>query len=328
MIDSTPPDETAPALPAAQSGQDATKGLVKWTREQRLALWANIASSVNVVAALAAFVLLIQTLRVTQDTLVVSQRAGEETRRQADIAQEALIASSRPWIMLTDVKPSSLASDDEAGISFQINLSVKNVGHSPAQNVSVSSRLLIIDFDPPADQAMVSVCQDAREGPFVIPGQVLFPDQSQSVQGDIPINASIEAERVWAARTARINSIHERNMANGKPQRAEAWAEALSKFPFYAPLSFVGCINYRSSDSKTLYQTSFRFDIAPKSDDAAFPRLASFPLLSGEPPATRYPEPAPYDPDVVMVFARKMQRVVPGEQIKLATPFYGGTFAD
>ena len=224
--------------------------------------------------------------------------------------------------MLIDISPVSLASDDEAGVDFSVNLSVKNIGHSPAQNVSVSGRLLIYDFDPRPDEAMASVCQEPRNGSFIIPGSLLFPDQTQKAQGDIPNSFLIPADRVWAARDARIKATYDMEMADGHPQWAQALAKELAEFPFVAPLNLVGCINYRSSDNKILYQTSFGFDVSPK------PSSKSFPLLGGVPPVIRYPEPEPGGPpDTVMVFPRELQRIMPGDQIKLGTPLYS-TFAN
>ncbi len=320
MTDNTPPDEAAPAPAAAQDGRDTPKGRVNWTREQRLALWANVASFVSVGAALAAFVLLVQTLHITQNTLAVSQRAAEETQRQADIAQDALIAGNRPWVMLTDVKPVNLVSDNEFGVDFRVSISVKNVGHSPAQNVSVSGRLLIGEFDLPPDQVMASECQKPRDGSFVIPGEAVFPDQTQDLNGGVAEAFGIGAEKLWEARAARINSAREYNATVGRPDRAQAWAEELSKFPFHAPLSLVGCINYRASDNAALYQTSFMFDVGPKPDGGAFP------LLSENHPVTTWPTTLPGDPDVVVVHPRMAQRVVPGDQVRLSKPLYG-TFA-
>lgn len=259
--------------------------------------------------------------------LIAALQAVGQASRQADIAQNALTASSRPWVMLAEVKPERLASDDEAGVIFWVNISVKNVGHSPAQNVSVSGELLIGDYDPSPDQAMANVCQRPRRGSFIIPGRVLFPDQTQSIQGEIPNAFSIRGKKVWAARAAHIKSSHDYEMAREKPERAQALAEALSKFPFHAPLSLVGCINYRSPDNATLYQTSFMFDVGPKPDGTSPPYPVTFPLLGGVPPVTRYPEPKPDDPDILMVFPRELQRVVSGDRIKLGSTLYS-TFAD
>jgi hypothetical protein len=182
--------------------------------------------------------------------------AFTQAQRQADTAQQALIASDRPWLMLTDVNPASLSSDDEFGVSFWVNMVAKNVGHSPAQNVSVSARLLIVENSGPRpDVAMHAICREARESPIVIPGQVVFPDQTEDINQGTPNSFIIPAETVWAVREARIRLIHNREMARNRPERAEAWAADLSKFPFHAALYFIGCVNYRSSDNRLFFQT-------------------------------------------------------------------------
>ncbi len=240
---------------------------------------------------------------------------------QLDEMRRTREAGDRPWVMLTEFKPASLSSDDEAGIMLWVNISAKNIGHSPAQNVSVSGKLLIHDLDPPSNEAVVSVCHGPRSGSFIIPGQVLFPDQTQDINGGIAHAFWIEAERVWKARAARINSARDYNSSVKMPDRAQVWADELSKFPFHAALSLVGCINYRSSDNVTLYQTSFMFDIS------AQPGGGGLPLLGGERPIITPPSTTPEDPDIVVVHPRELQRIMPGGQIRLSKPLYG-TFAN
>jgi hypothetical protein len=135
-------------------------------------------------------------------------------RDQANAMQgqiDQMVMAERPWVMLTDVKPESLSSDDKAGVLFWGRLSVKNVGHLPAQNVSVTGQLLIHDSLQLPEEAMRTVCHEAQ-GSFVIPGKVLFPDQTQNVDGDNPRGFGILAEKIWAARDARIKSVTEHSM--------------------------------------------------------------------------------------------------------------------
>jgi hypothetical protein len=236
---------------------------------------------------------------------------GDQTKAiQGQLSQMAL--AERPWVMLTDIKPQSLSSDDEAGVSFWVKLSVKNVGHSPAQNVSVTGQLLIHDSSQFPEPTMRAVCHETQ-GSFVIPGQVLFPDQTQNVDGDNPRGFDILAERIWAARDARIKSVDRTHYVN--PARAEAWIAELSKFPFHAQLDLVGCINYRSPDNSALYQTGFIFSVGAK------PNGNPLPLLSGEPVPDTPPDIS--DPDVAIFHVRRMQRVVPGDEIQLGIPSYG-----
>jgi hypothetical protein len=236
-------------------------------------------------------------------------------RDQAKAMQGQLdqtVLAERPWVMLTDIKPQSLSSDDRAGVFFLVNLAVKNVGHLPAQNVSVIGEVLIHEPLQLPEQAMRSVCHEAH-GSFVIPGQVIFPDQTQNVDGDNPGSFGIVAEKIWAARDARIKSVDRAQYLN--PALAEAVIAELSKFPFYAPLDLVGCINYRSSDNSALYQTGFIFSIATK------PNGNLFPLLSGEPVPDTSPDIS--DPDVMVLHGRRLQRNMPGDEVQLGRPSYG-----
>jgi len=170
-------------------------------------------------------------------------------------------ASSRPWIMLVSLQPVSLASDNEDGVILWAKVAVKNVGHSPAENVSISADLIMDRFDPPPDQAMLLACKKGQTGSWVIPGRPIFPDQTDNIDGDTSSSFSIFASKVWAARAARIKSAYENRVAKQSLEQAQAWANAIAQYPFYAALYLVGCINYRSPDNRSLYQTSFMFGL-------------------------------------------------------------------
>ena len=84
-------------------------------------------------------------------------------------------------------------------MTLWVNIVAKNVGHWPAQNVSVSARLLIVENSGPrVDVAMHAICQEAWESPVVIPGQVVFPDQTEDINKGSPRGFDIPAETVWA----------------------------------------------------------------------------------------------------------------------------------
>ena len=155
-------------------------------------------------------------------------------------------------------------------------------------------------------------CKEGQTGSWVIPGPPVFPDQTR----EIGVDPLVTADRVWGARAARIKSTYDNRLAfGGNPERAKEWADAIAKFPFYAPLSLVGCINYRSPDDRVLYQTSFIYDVDIQG--------TTFPLLSEKSPVSLPPTPMPNDPGGVVVHPREVQRIVPGEKVKLKPMLYG-----
>lgn len=145
MTDSVPEDQTAATPPAAHNRQSMAKSRVNWTREQRLAAWANAASFANVAAAIAAFVLLLLTLQATQGSLVATQKAVAEAReqavqarRQADTAQATLIQSTRAWINVSvDPTSVSLTWDKTERPTIKATLKGTNEGSSPAIDVQI-----------------------------------------------------------------------------------------------------------------------------------------------------------------------------------------------
>ena len=229
--------------------------------------------------------------------------------------------AQRPWIKLEKIEPTSLTSDDAYGVSFWAKVIVSNVGHSPAQNVSVTADLLIQDFDLSSDEDMRAACRRGDTGSWIIPGRPIFPGQTQAIGGDVSSSWDIEIDRVRNARLARISSMYNTKAADGDAAKARAYAYATAKFPFFAPIALVGCINYRSPDNKALYQTSFMFDL--EANDGSAP----LPLLSGVMPVIRPPTPSPSDPEVMVVHPTEVQRIVRGNQIKLTVPLFS-TFAN
>ena len=222
---------------------------------------------------------------------------------------DQMAAGQRPWIMVASIEPQGLTADDQAGVSFWVKFLVKNVGHSPAQNVSVSGKLLMAD-PMHRDQTMTAACQKARERNA--PGRLIFPGQPQYVDGDIPRSFDILAKEVWAAREARVKSSGAVHYVN--PERARARIAEVSRFPFHASFDLVGCINYGSEDNRTLHQLSFRVSIG------AMPNGGDFPILSGEPIPDISPDLS--DPDVAVLHSRKLH-AFPADEIKLGMPEYG-----
>ncbi len=163
--------------------------------------------------------------------------------------------AQRPWVKLESSQPDSLTSDDAYGVSFWAKVVVSNVGHSPAQNVSVTADLLIRDFDPSINEGMKAACQKGDTDSWIIPGQPIFPGQTQTINGDGLTSWIIDIHRIRNARLGRINNTFNNKAATGDTMRAAAWANEIAKFPFFAPIALVGCINYRSPDNRILYQT-------------------------------------------------------------------------
>ncbi len=161
---------------------------------------------------------------------------------------DQMAAAERPWIMVTGIEPQGLWSDDKEGVSFSVKFLVKNVGHSPAQNVSVSGKLLINDLTQPPrrGQVMVEACEEAKRR--FIYGRLIFPDQPQYIGGELPERFNIPAKEVWAVRAARIKSAEATHHVNPELTKERvAWESAL---PFAANFDLVGCVNYRSENAR------------------------------------------------------------------------------
>jgi hypothetical protein len=170
----------------------------------------------------------------------VSLMQAQTKAMQGQLDQISL--AQRPWVKLVNIEPTSLSSDNEVGVQLWTKIAVENVGHSPAQNVSVTADLLIDGFDPPPDQGMVDACRKGRTGSWVIPGRPVFPGQTQNIDGDTPSSFMIDGSKVWAARAARIKSTFDnRSTMKAASGRKRGQTQLLS-FPFMLRSSSSGAL--------------------------------------------------------------------------------------
>jgi len=137
----------------AHEGQDKAKSRIKWTREQRLAAWANAASFMNAAAAAAAFALLFLTLQATQDSLTASRNAVAEAheqavqaQHQAEIASKQLAVASetefrqlRAYVGIDTITLRPIAN----GSQVTAEITLKNYGVTPANFVKIIARTTI-----------------------------------------------------------------------------------------------------------------------------------------------------------------------------------------
>ena len=235
MTDRPPPDEAPPAPPTTDQEQSPADGRVKWTRDQKLAWWANAASFVNVGAALAAFLLLVQTLRITQDTLAVSQQTVEETKRQADIAQDALVAATRARLKVTAITNVLVTRLPSSGAGrFHFKPTYKNFGQSPAQDIFFSPHVFVVGAGPPPKRT----CEGDKGRFEGASTEIVFPqDEGGQQQTGVQIQLNdIEAQ------AAKVRAI--------QPTAT-----------IY--LGIIGCLTYRSTGSDDIHVTGFEGGLHP-----------------------------------------------------------------
>jgi hypothetical protein len=106
-----------------QSRQDEKNG--RWNRRTAIAVFIYTALTLAIV------VLSAGSTWFSYKSAVASQGAALQAHRQADIAQDALVASSRPWIKVTDAHLVGIQIIN-AEMFISIEVDIENIGHSPA----------------------------------------------------------------------------------------------------------------------------------------------------------------------------------------------------
>lgn len=135
MTDSVPENETSPAPPTAANEQDGAKCQVKWTREHRLAVWANAASFASAGFAAAAFLILLKTLWATQDSLAAAQRQVETAKEANQISSRALAAAIGASVHVEHVEFRTLTEANETA-KINILLPIGNDGGTTTRGLS------------------------------------------------------------------------------------------------------------------------------------------------------------------------------------------------
>lgn len=134
-----------------------------------------------------------------------SRKTVKFSEKAADVSREALIATDRPWIKV-EVDICDALIFEESEISIKVRFTLRNIGRSPATNVSLVGELL-----PDAQEAAYRAEELSRRGMtsgailFLGIGQVLFPDDawiSDDMTLDMPLSdfarRRLKVERVNA----------------------------------------------------------------------------------------------------------------------------------
>ena len=110
-----------------------------------------------------------------QASLQIARDAANAAVQANDISRDIFVATERPWVTAA-IRAGSPLTYDVDGLNVALQLTLKNVGHSPAKDVFVDLRLLSLtqgNADPSALlQEMVNAAKQRPPGCF---GHQLFP---------------------------------------------------------------------------------------------------------------------------------------------------------
>jgi hypothetical protein len=202
----------------------------KWRRSE-------ILSAISAIAALAG-----STFAVV--ALVAAWQAVSEARRQADIAQEALIIVDRPWIRVVGLSDVRLEVR-EHGAALTTKIKVKNIGRSPAQRTLAITRLITQRSIDDEAQEAVFLCRQS-EGGYASFGELLFPNEERVFDWRLLID---------------MQSIRLDNERIRGHKVAEDGRENAESVPLFAAFSLIGCVIYAIPSRNFAGQTAFIYGI-------------------------------------------------------------------
>ena len=176
--------------------------------------------------------------------------SANAARKSADIAEDTMVATERPWLNVR-LRPGSDLQFDEHGGLIIIDFIIKNVGHSPAFNIYPFGQILILSrqgTDLGAEQTKVfavgqNVFNNKRNLKDSSLGYVLFPTDEFSLS--------------WPVTFSR-KDIEE--------------GYRMTKSKIIAPILF-GCVFYRFAFDQSVHKTGFIVNINRLDPSKSIPRL-------------------------------------------------------
>jgi hypothetical protein len=182
----------------------------------------------------------------------IAATTAEAAKKSADIAQDTLVASNRPWISILQPVPDGGLTWEDKGARLTISLAIRNVGKSPAFDIAVEADQFVLgpdNFDIGA--AVARHCAEVRRRQIARAasgqhGEVLFPDESLPIR----LGLLFGQEQIDAA---------VKNMGQ----------------PFFSPVIVI-CADYRSPITKQSHTTGLAYLVLkPGQGAGTLPKLPS-----------------------------------------------------
>ncbi|ONF96984.1 hypothetical protein [Sphingomonas jeddahensis] len=192
----------------------------------RIASQANAIAYRQGIAASIGAVTGILTLLSAVAAAIYARAAAGESRRSADIAQQALVAGERAWISVHVTPEGPLKLLPHGGLSLEIGVHIKNIGKTPALNVYTDVDEIHLGLVNPPERA--GAFAKSKRVVNTTASRLLLPDQ--------------QYVRLWIP-------------------GAEG---ATNEFPLFPVL--VGCVTYQILPDGTLHQTAFAMMITRKDE--------------------------------------------------------------
>lgn len=176
-------------------------------------------------------------------------KAAIAAKSAAETAAKQLELTDRPWVTVDMFINSPLISTDN-GVQMDFVFVPKNIGHSPAQNVSINPHLVPIFIGEDVREMQKRICESAVQDQSVNFKYVLFPNEPYSE----PMGLSMSVEAINAHWGKLPAGLH----------------------PDPIPITILGCVDYTYETSQRHHQTGFAIDVLMK--DGRLPLKSLLPL--------------------------------------------------
>jgi hypothetical protein len=189
------------------------------------------------VELIGAFVLIIYTF-FTILMWHANKKSADAAKSAADTAAKQLELTSRPWVDI-DVSITSPVTYDSNGMHVSFTFAPKNIGQSPAQDVSIAPKLVPGSMGTDVREMQKRICDNRAAASDEPLRYVLFPDRSY------------KQEITMGITDTEINSQWSKFELRQKPNDL-------------IPVLIIGCVDYTYDSSPRHHQTGFAFDILMK----------------------------------------------------------------
>ncbi|MDR3533911.1 MAG: hypothetical protein P4L90_25525 [Rhodopila sp.] len=172
-----------------------------------------------------------------RDAVAEAHEQALQAKRQAQIAQEALLASTRARLKITAIANASVTGSGGSAAWFNFTPTYKNFGRSPAQGIFFNPHIFVVGAGPSPRE----VCEEDKarhQGTTEMSDEVVFPQDEGGRQ-----------------RVGVLTSLADLVRGADKVHSIQASATIY--------LGVVGCLVYQSTDSTTAYVTGFVADLHP-----------------------------------------------------------------
>lgn len=171
---------------------------------------------------------------------------------QARAAQEQLRAmtmAQRAWLLVDDLTMVAMQHFPAgAGIVAFASYKITNAGHSPADHISINTKLILRKIEKFDVQATRSLCRPQLTGAERSLSQyreTLLPGQSETIQ------ATLSGAGSFARTSEDLYAVWVQQNIRNTPRQPQ---------PLYVSPILAGCITYRVAGDDALHQTGFAFD--------------------------------------------------------------------